>query len=67
MNCAHTFQKKIEWPSKEELTKMVWSKPLIKLSVDLGVSDNTIRKFCKKHNISLPSRYYWHRNGGLGR
>lgn len=50
---------KIKWPSKEELTKLVWEEPLIKLSKKLGVSDNAIRKYCRKHNIALPKNGYW--------
>lgn len=62
--CAHLFQMKIEWPSDEELQKLVWLKPLIKLGKDLGVSDNAIRKRCKFRNILLPRRNYWLKNVG---
>lgn len=51
--------KKIEWPSAEEMQKLVWEKPTQQLSKDLGVSDVAIGKFCKKHNISKPPRGYW--------
>lgn len=45
---------KIQWPSKEELQKMVWTMPLIKLSQELKVSDASIRKRCLKLGIKLP-------------
>lgn len=51
--------KKIEWPSIEEMEKLVWEKPTSQLSKDLGVSDVAIGKFCKKHNINKPPRGYW--------
>ena len=53
----------IEWPSNDELSKLVWTKPLIKLGEDLGVSETSIRKRCKKYNIQTPPRGYWLRNG----
>jgi hypothetical protein len=50
---------KIQWPSDEELSKLVMEKPLTKLSKDLGVSDNAIRKRCNKNGIQLPPRGFW--------
>ena len=51
--------KKIQWPSIEEMQKLVWEKPASQLSEDLGVSDVAIAKFCKKHSITKPNRGYW--------
>lgn len=50
---------KIDWPNDEELSSMVWKKPLIYLADDLGVSGNAIKKRCKKRGISLPPRGFW--------
>jgi 5-methylcytosine-specific restriction endonuclease McrA len=50
---------KIDWPDKENLEKLVWSKPMTRLSKELGVSDNSIIKRCKKLGIERPDRYYW--------
>lgn len=51
---------KIEWPSKEELEILIWKIPLIKLAQQLGVSDNAIRKHCKRIGINnFPSNSYW--------
>lgn len=50
---------KIEWPSIEEMTKLVWEKSTVVLAKELGVSDVAIAKFCKKHNIPKPERGYW--------
>ena len=50
---------KIIWPSIEEMTELVYSKPMKELAIDLGVSDVAINKFCKKHNIAKPKQGYW--------
>lgn len=57
--------KKIEWPSTEEMQRLVWEKPTSQLSKDLGVSDVAIGKFCKKHNINKPPRGYWAKQNPL--
>jgi len=48
---------KIVWP--ENLSELVWEKPLIHLAKELEVSDNAIRKRCIKLNIKLPPRGFW--------
>ena len=68
-NCYGSFRKenkiiylqptKIEWPTKEELEKLVWEMPTLQLSKKLGVSDKAIEKRCKKFGIIKPSRGYW--------
>jgi 5-methylcytosine-specific restriction endonuclease McrA len=50
---------KIKWPTKEELQKLIWEKPTIKIAKEFGVSDKAIEKQCKKHGISKPPRGYW--------
>lgn len=50
---------KINWPSKEKLLELVWSKPLIYLAKDLGITDNAIKKHCKKNGIATPPSGYW--------
>lgn len=50
---------KINWPSVEEMTKLVWEIPTVKLAEKLGVSDNAISKFCKIFGITKPPRGYW--------
>lgn len=52
-------QSKIEWPSNEELSKLVFEKPSLLIAQDLGVSDTALSKHCKKHNIAKPPRGYW--------
>jgi hypothetical protein len=49
----------VQWPSNAELKKLVWKKPLVHVGKDLGVSDNAVRKRCKKFEIELPRNGYW--------
>lgn len=55
------FSTKINWPNKEKLNLLVWSKPLVQLAIDLNCSANGIKKQCKKEGINLPPRGYWQR------
>lgn len=50
---------KIQWPSKEDLEKMVWSTPTSKLALQLGVGDKAIHKRCIKYGITKPGPGYW--------
>lgn len=50
---------KIEWPSKEELERLVSEMPTSKLASQLGVSDSAIGKRCKQLGIKKPERGFW--------
>ncbi len=41
-------QERINWPSYEELSKMLLVYSLVKIGKMLGVSDNAVKKHCKK-------------------
>jgi Zn finger protein HypA/HybF involved in hydrogenase expression len=59
---------KIIWPSNQKLQKLVFENSLLKLGNKLGVSDNAIRRHCKKNNIQLPQNGYWQKiYNNLGR
>lgn len=45
--------------SREELYELVWRMPIIKGSRRYGLSDNGLRKICKKLNVPTPPRGYW--------
>ena len=51
--------KRVEWPSKARLVKLVWKKPLLHAAAELGVSDVALKKRCVKLGIDLPPRGYW--------
>lgn len=48
----HTF-------SRQEFFDLVWSKPLRKLSEELGISDVALGKICRRYQIPRPGRGYW--------
>lgn len=41
----------IGWPSLDDLCKMIKKESFVKVGKKLGVSDNGIRKYLKRHNI----------------
>jgi hypothetical protein len=45
--------------SRKQFYDLVWSKPLTQLSEELGMSDNGLRKICKKYDIPLPKMGHW--------
>ena len=58
-NNLPTSKTKIQWPSKEELEKLLWEKPTTHIAKDLGVSDKAVEKHIKKLNLTKPPRGYW--------
>ncbi len=57
--CSHKNQQRIKWPSPEKLQHLVWKYPTSYIAKRLGVSDVTVAKHCRKHNIDKPPRGYW--------
>jgi len=49
---------KIEF-TREELYNLVWSEPMSRLAKKYNISDNGLRKICKKHSIPMPQLGYW--------
>ncbi len=52
-------ESKIKLANRTELYEQVWSKPMIKLAVEYGLSDNGLRKICKKLKVPMPKAGYW--------
>lgn len=50
---------KINWPTPEQLQKMLWEFPTTKIAQELGVSDTAICQFSKKFKLTKPPRGYW--------
>lgn len=50
---------RVDWPSKAQLSKLVWEKPLIRAAKDIGVSDVALKKRCVKLGIELPRQGHW--------
>ena len=47
--------------SREDLYELVWSKPVVELAKDLGMSDVALAKRCRKAGVPVPGRGYWAR------
>jgi len=45
--------------TREELYKLVWSKSLVILAQEFGISDVGLAKICKRLNVPRPYRGYW--------
>lgn len=45
--------------SRKDLYDLVWSTPLTALSKKYNISDNGLRKMCKRLNVPLPRSGYW--------
>ena len=47
--------------AREDLYKKVWSEPMTKLALSLGISDVGLAKICRRANVPVPERGYWAR------
>lgn len=49
------------WNARRLVLQLVWTYPLSKLAVKLGVSDTAIRKRCRRLGLALPPFGHWQR------
>jgi hypothetical protein len=47
--------------SREDLYELAWSKPMMELAKDFGISDVALAKRCRRLGIPVPGRGYWAR------
>lgn len=47
--------------SREDLYELAWSKPMLGLAKDFGISDVALAKRCRRLGIPVPGRGYWAR------
>jgi integrase len=52
-------EKHIQWPTNEELERMLKEKPATEIAAMLGCSDSMLSKRCKKLGIAKPGRGSW--------
>ncbi|WFU61238.1 hypothetical protein [Bradyrhizobium brasilense] len=45
--------------TREELYRMVWDKPMIRLAEELGISGNGLAKVCDRLDVPYPPRGHW--------
>ena len=53
------IKRRVDWPDKQALAKLVWEKPLVRAAEDIGVSNVALKKHCVKIGIDLPPRGHW--------
>lgn len=51
--CSHKLQRRVEWPTKEELEVLISKYSFLAIGKMFSVSDNSIRKWCKHYQIPL--------------
>lgn len=49
--CTHVGQRNTDRPTKEELLELIKSKSMVQIGKDYGVSDNSVRKWCKSYGL----------------
>lgn len=59
--CSFLSSRKATRPDKEMLYKLLWSKPLTKISIEFGVSDKTISNWAKDYGLEKPPWGFWAR------
>lgn len=52
-------RRKVTRPSKDELLKLLWEKPMTHIAKDFGVSNKAIEKWSKAYDISGPPKGWW--------
>ena len=45
--------------TREELYRLVWSKPMTQAAAELGLSDKGLAKICDRFQVPYPYRGYW--------
>jgi len=53
--------------TREELYELVWSMPMVSASKRHGLSDNGLRRICRKLDVPTPPRGYWAKGRGQRR
>lgn len=57
---SYKHYRKVEnYPSKEELQKLLEEFPLTSIAKNYGVTDNSVRKWAKKYDLTWHGRGYW--------
>lgn len=57
--CSKINSRKVNRPSKEELHELIWKNPLMKLALKFGITDSSIRNWCRYYDLTIPTNKYW--------
>jgi hypothetical protein len=55
----HIKSRKVIRPTKEELEKLLWEKPITEIAKDYNVSDVTIHQWSKQYELNKPPKGHW--------
>lgn len=58
-NASRIKTRKVEWPTKELLQKLLWENPTVEIAKIYGVSDKSVEKWTKRYGLTKPPRGYW--------
>lgn len=45
--------------NKKQLYDLIWTRPMIEVAKEYGLSDRGLAKLCERHGIPVPPRGYW--------
>jgi hypothetical protein len=57
--CSNSIQMEKVTLTRQEFYSLIWSTPLSQLAKTYAISDNGLRKMCKKYNVPIPFNGYW--------
>jgi hypothetical protein len=53
--------------TRRRLCNLIWSMPVTRVAARFGMSDNGLRKTCRRYGIPTPARGYWRNVGARKR
>ncbi|BEG72620.1 hypothetical protein RVBP21_2480 [Pseudomonas phage BRkr] len=64
LECTGKGNRKVERPDKDQLIADLHILPLTKIGKKYGVSDNAVRKWCRRYDIPVPKRFRSYKTSG---
>ncbi len=59
--CTHTASNRTQRPTRSDLMDLIFKMPVIKIAEQFGVTNNSVKKWCKIYEIDTPPVGYWTR------
>ena len=53
------MQEEAQQLTREQLYKLVWEKPMVRLAEQFGISGNGLAKICRRLDVPYPPRGWW--------
>lgn len=60
-NLSAPKDRKVIWPTKEELETLIWQKTALEISKQFKVSNSTVSKWCSVYGIKKPGMGFWNK------